>query len=288
MTTTLTLTECPRDSWQALRHVIPTAVKVAHLTRLLAAGFTSLDCASFVSPRAVPQMADSAAVLDALPPADGVEIIAIVANERGVSDALAHPRVATLGYPLSVNETFQHRNTNRSLADSWRLAGDLVRECRSAGRDAIVYLSMAFGNPYGEPWSLDDTARSVTRGLELGAGRVMLSDTVGRATPDLVAAVVAGSTRTLNSGRVGVHLHGRPDQAAALVRAALAAGPISAIDTALGGIGGCPFAQDDLVGNLPTELVWPALHESGLALPVDTAALGPLASAARDLAAAHP
>lgn len=287
MGTVLTLTECPRDSWQGLHRVIPTALKVAHLTRLLAAGFTSLDCASFVSPKAVPQMADSAAVLAALPPADGVEIIAIAANERGASEALAHPRVTALGYPHSVNETFQRRNTNRSLGDSWRLAGDVVRECRSAGRDAIVYLSMAFGNPYGEPWSPDETVRAAGRCLELGAGRVMLSDTVGRATPELVAAVVARATRALDRGGLGVHLHGRPEHAPALALSAFGAGTIVAIDTALGGIGGCPFAQDDLVGNLATELVWPALRGRGATVPADPATLGGLAASALELAATH-
>lgn len=287
MGSTLTLTECPRDSWQGLRQVIPTAVKAAHLSRLIEAGFTSLDCASFVSPRTVPQMADSGAVLDALPTAPGVEIIAIVANERGAADALAHPRVTSLGYPLSVNETFQKRNTNRSLADSWRFADNLARECRSAGRDLIVYLSMAFGNPYREPWSLEETVGAAARSLDLGASRVMLADTVGRATPALIAALTARTTQTLGAGRFGLHLHGRPDQAAALALAALAAGGIGAIDTALGGIGGCPFAQDDLVGNLATELVWPALHERGTKLPADPDALGRLAKAARDLAADH-
>jgi len=287
MGSNLTLTECPRDSWQGLHQVILTEHKIAHLTRLIEAGFQSLDCASFVSPKAVPQMADSGAVLDALPPAPGVEIIAIVANGRGLSEALAHPRVTTLGYPLSVNETFQQLNTKRSLATSWQFAGDLARECRSAGRQVVLYLSMAFGNPYREPWSLEETVRAAGRGVELGADRVMLADTVGRASPALVAALIARTTRAVPGGRFGVHLHGRPDHSAALALAALAAGDIGAIDTALGGIGGCPFAQEDLVGNLATEVVWPALGERGVKLPIDPNALDGLAAAARDLAAGH-
>lgn len=279
------LVECPRDSWQGLAWTVPTADKAAHLRALLAGGFRFLDCASFVSAAAVPQMADSEAVLAELDPPAGTDLLAIVANARGLERALEVPRVTSVGYPLSVSDTFQRRNTRRSLDASWPLVEELAR---GAGRlRLVVYLSMGFGNPYGDPWDESITLDAVSRLRDLGVREVALADTLGRADARLVRALCAAAVARFGADALGVHLHARPEAARAVARAALDAG-IRWIEGALGGVGGCPFADDELVGNLPTEAVLEALYELGLTTGVDRAAVPRLASNARRLAAGPP
>src|SRR5690606_18100541 len=172
--------ECPRDAWQGLPHVVPTETKLAHLQDLLDAGFTRLDVGSFVSPRAVPQMADTEAVVSRLVKGSDAELLCIVGNERGVERAALTANVTTVGYPLSVNDTFQRRNVGRSLEESWPMLGRLMTLCEKAGLKLVVYLSMAFGNPYRELWGPHHTAESIQRLRDMGVARIALADTVGR------------------------------------------------------------------------------------------------------------
>lgn len=276
-----TYVECPRDAWQGLPHVIPTEVKVAHLQALLDAGFTHLDLGSFVSPRAVPQMADTERVLEGLAPPPGADLICIVGNVRGVERAIASGRVTTVGYPLSVNETFQRRNVGRGLEESWRDLATMQELCAGAGIGLVVYVSMAFGNPYRETWGPHVTAEAIQRLRDSGVARIALADTVGTADERLVDRVLSSVS---NAADLGLHLHARPGSWQPLLEVGLRRG-VRWVEGALAGVGGCPFAGDDLVGNLPTEEVLPWLAERGVR-PVDVAPerLAELAREARALA----
>lgn len=273
--------ECPRDAWQGLARVIPTPRKIAFVQALLDAGFRQLDVGSFVSPKAVPQLADTEAVLSALAVPEGAELLAIVANRKGLARALAAPKLTHIGFPLSVNATFQQRNANQSLEAAWQFAAELVAEARAAGLTLVVYLSMGFGNPYGEPWQPADTAQAVARLRALGVSEIALADTAGSATPERLQAVLAA---TEAPERLGLHLHARPDDWQGKLEVALAHG-IRWFEGALSGAGGCPFAADALVGNLPTEQVLPYLAARGLPYPV--AGLEVLACQAAELAREH-
>lgn len=253
----LTYAECPRDAWQGLDRVIPTAEKVAYLQALLDAGFRYLDMGSFVSKKAVPQLADTEEVLAQLEPPTGAELLCIIANERGLTRALQAENVTRVGYPFSVNDTFQRRNTKRAVADSWPLIKEMLAGASEAGLGLVVYLSMGFGNPYGEPWEPADTAHIAERLRELGVDKLVLADTVGTATPEILAEVLAAVGEP---ERLGLHLHARPDDWQAKVRAGLDAG-VRWLEGAMGGLGGCPFAGNALVGNLPTEELLPFLAE---------------------------
>jgi hydroxymethylglutaryl-CoA lyase len=273
--------ECPRDAWQALPVRIPADRKRAQLRALLDAGFRHLDLGSFVSPRAVPQMADTEEVLAGLDRPADADFLCIVANRRGLERAAACGSVSSVGYPLSVNETFQRRNSGMGLDDSWRLVSELLDEAERAGLELVVYLSMGFGNPYGDPWQPGDTAAAALRLAELGVGRVALADTAGTADPRLVSEVLAAVGQP---ERLGLHLHARPEGWRELVSVAWDAGVIW-FEGALAGVGGCPFAGDELVGNLPTEQVLPWLAERGGRTTVDLAALATLAREAAALSA---
>lgn len=270
--------ECPRDAWQGLGGFIPTEEKVRHLSALLDAGFRSLDMGSFVSPKAVPQLADTEAVLGALPRPADVDLLGIVANERGLARAVA-AQITSVGYPLSINETFQKRNTGRSLENSWALVETILRETAAHGLGLTVYLSMGFGNPYGEPWEPSDTAAAVARLRALGVQDIALADTVGTATPERVDAVLNAVD---TPAPLGLHLHARPDAWQAPLEVALKHG-LRWFEGALAGVGGCPFAADDLVGNLPTERVIPFLEARGYCTGVHTAQLSALADQATAL-----
>lgn len=199
--------ECPRDAWQGFATVIPTEVKVGYVRSLLEAGFTRLDLGSFVSPRAVPQTADTEALLAALTVPEGVELSCVVLNERGVERA-ATTRATHVGFPLSVSETFQRRNARQTLAEAWALLARLQAAARAAGLGFTVYLSMGFGNPYGEPWRPEDTARALARVRQHGVTRVVLADTVGTATPERLEAVLEAAAREgAAASELGLHLH---------------------------------------------------------------------------------
>src|SRR5260370_976067 len=258
--------ECPRDAWQGLQGQIPADLKVDYLKALISAGFKHLDAASFVSPQAVPQMADSEAVLKELDPPDDVEIIGIVVNEKGAQRAIATDAVRTLGFPYSISPTFLQNNQRQTLEDAIEELEKIEKKADEARLDTVVYISMAFGNPYGDPWTVDEVVEAVGL-LELEEIRVIsLADTVGVAPPEKIREVVSAVIAKYDYLEIGVHLHSRPDEAAAKILAAYEAG-CRRFDSAIGGLGGCPFAQDDLVGNIPTETVIEALRGHGAELP---------------------
>jgi hydroxymethylglutaryl-CoA lyase len=260
------LIECPRDAWQGLKGQIPAELKTSYLQALISAGFKHIDAVSFVSPNAVPQMADSEEVLKELDPPDDVEIIGIVVNEKGAQRAIATDAVRTLGFPYAISPTFLQNNQRQTLEDAIEELEKIEKKADEAGLDTVVYISMAFGNPYGDPWSVDEVVEAVGL-LELQEIRVIsLADTVGVAPPEKIREVVSAVMAKYDYLEIGVHLHSRPDQAAAKIGAAYEAG-CRRFDSAIGGLGGCPFAQDDLVGNIPTEKVIATLRERGAQLP---------------------
>jgi len=260
------LVECPRDAWQGLKGQIPAELKTNYLQALISAGFKHIDAVSFVSPNAVPQMADSEEVLKELDPPDDVEIIGIVVNEKGAQRAIATEAVRTLGFPYSISPTFLQNNQRQTLEEAIEELEKIEKKADEAGLDTVVYISMAFGNPYGDPWSIDEVVEAVGL-LELQEIRMIsLADTVGVAPPEKIREVVSAVMAKYDYLEIGVHLHSRPDQAAAKIIAAYEAG-CRRFDSAIGGLGGCPFAQDDLVGNIPTETVIATLRERGAQLP---------------------
>ena len=263
----LKLIECPRDAWQGLKRQIPTEVKVQYLRALIGAGFKHIDAVSFVSPKAVPQMADSEKVLEQLSPPDDVEIIGIVVNEKGADRAIATGAVTTLGYPYSISETFLRKNQNQSPEENYEVLKTIKKRADAAGLDMVVYISMAFGNPYGDPWDEDRVLQAAGSIAGLGIRSISLADTVGVAAPELISRVIARVMRGHGGYDVGVHMHSRRAGAAAKVLAAYDAG-CRRFDAAIGGLGGCPFAQDALVGNIPTEVVLEALEQRGMRLPI--------------------
>ena len=261
------LIECPRDAWQGLPGQIPSSIKTEYLKALVAAGFKHIDAASFVSPKAVPQMADSENVLSELDPPDDVEIIGIVVNERGAERAIATESVRTLGFPYSLSPTFLKNNQNQTPEENLDILEKVIQKATDAGLDTVIYVSMAFGNPYGDLWDVDELMEGVSLLADLDVQAISLADTVGLATPELIASVVGPVLAKFDGVEIGVHLHSRPDQAAAKVLAAYDTG-CRRFDSAIGGLGGCPFAQDVLVGNIPTESLLEALRSRGVTLPI--------------------
>ena len=262
------LIECPRDAWQGLKRQIRTDRKVDYLRALIAAGFRHIDAVSFVSPKAVPQMADSEQVLEQLGRVDEVEIIGIVVNERGAERAIATGAVQTLGYPCSISETFLRRNQNQSLEQNNALLRKIKEQADAANLRMIVYISMGFGNPYGDKWSDDEVRRAVANIAGLGIPSISIADTIGAATPELIQRVMGAVIRDCSDSEIGVHMHSTRADAAARVLAAYDAG-CRRFDAAIDGLGGCPFAQDELVGNVPTEEVVRALQQRGITLPIN-------------------
>ena len=267
MTDNLKLIECPRDAWQGLKGQIPTDVKVQYLRALIGAGFKHIDAVSFVSPKAVPQMSDSEDVLKELDPPDDVEIIGIVVNEKGVERAIATEAVKTVGFPYSISPTFLENNQKQSMEDAVEELEKIEKKADEADLDVVVYVSMAFGNPYGDLWNIDEVIGAIDLLESMDIHQISLADTVGVASPEQVAEVFAAVNVQYDYLEIGCHLHSRPDQAAAKVLAAYDAG-CRRFDSAIGGLGGCPFAQDTLVGNLPTDKVLEALAQRGVGLPI--------------------
>ncbi|MGB0035275.1 MAG: hydroxymethylglutaryl-CoA lyase [Candidatus Acidiferrales bacterium] len=273
----VTIIECPRDAWQGLRQIIPTEEKVKYLTGLVSLGFRHIDAVSFVSPKHVPQMADSEAVMQRLsqvksPTGKAPEIIGIVVNAQGLDRALAAPGVTTIGYPYSISAYFRRANANMSRAESRNLVEKLQHDTKAAGRNLVIYISMAFGNPYDEPWGPEIVEETLVWLKDVGIRTVSLADTVGTATPEAVAGLYRAVKSCVAGVEVGVHLHSRPERAAEKVIAAYEAG-CRRFDGALTGLGGCPFAGDELVGNIPTEAVLTALASRGVSTGIDTKSL---------------
>ncbi|MGV3630993.1 MAG: hydroxymethylglutaryl-CoA lyase [Bacteroidota bacterium] len=252
----LKVIECPRDAMQGIKEFIPTETKADYLNLLLQCNFDTLDFGSFVSPKAIPQMQDTKEVLSRLDLSQSkTKLLAIIANERGADEACSFDEISYLGYPFSISETFQQRNTNTSIADAFSKVAYIQNKCQQTGKEFVVYLSMGFGNPYGDPWNPEIVSRwSEKLYSELGIQILALSDTIGSANPESVAALFSELIPGLPQVEFGAHLHTRPENAIALLEAAYAAG-CRRFDGAIKGFGGCPMAKDDLTGNMPTEKI---------------------------------
>jgi hydroxymethylglutaryl-CoA lyase len=259
--------ECPRDAWQGLQEIIPAEYKAEYLKELVLAGFRHIDAVSFVSPKHVKQMADSEEVMQkflaSLPPAtEPPEVIGIVVNEKGLERALAAPGVATIGYPYSISAYFRRANANMTRAESRTLVETINKRTKAAGRGLVIYISMAFGNPYDEPWGPEIVEETLEWLKDIRVKTVSLADTAGNATPELIAQVFQRANSCVAGIELGVHLHSRPENAEAKILAAYHAG-CRRFDGALTGLGGCPFAGDELVGNICTEDILAAIKKAG-------------------------
>src|ERR1700723_452379 len=265
-TANVKLIECPRDAWQGLKGQIPPDLKIRYLQALIFTGFKNIDAVSFVSADAIPPMADSEEVLKELDPPDDVEIIGIVVNEKGAERAMATKAVSTLGFPYSISETFLRKNQNQSPEDALDELEKIQNKADAAGLDVVVYISMAFGNPYGDLWNPEEVIEAISLMEVDNLRMISLADTVGVAGPEQISELVGAVMAKYNYLEIGVHLHSRPEQAADKILAAYDAG-CRRFDSALGGLGGCPFAQDDLVGNIPTEKVIETLTRREAEMP---------------------
>lgn len=263
------LVECPRDAMQGLHDFVPTALKAEYLNLLLQVGFDTLDFGSFVSPKAIPQMKDTAEVLANLDLSrTSTKLLAIVANLRGVEDAVKHQEVNYLGFPFSISETFQQRNTNSSITQSLTTVEEMLNLCDKNNKKAVVYLSMGFGNPYGDEWNYEIVEKwadvLVSKGVEI----LSLADTVGVSTPEKIESILPKLISRFNNTEVGIHLHSTPAECFEKIEAAYRSG-VKRIDSALKGFGGCPMAADDLTGNIATEDVIGFLNAKGETLNLD-------------------
>jgi hydroxymethylglutaryl-CoA lyase len=261
------LIECPRDAWQGLNTPIPTELKVRYLRALIGAGFKHIDAVSFVSPKAVPQMADSEEVLEQINPPEDIEIIGIVVNEKGAERAIATKAITTLGYPYSISATFMRKNQNQTPYECYEVLQSIKTKADTVALGMVAYISMAFGNPYGDPWDENEVRQAVKKLAGIGIRSISLADTAGVAGPDRIRRIVQSVSDQYANYDIGVHLHSAPDEAPAKVLAAYDAG-CRRFDSAMGGLGGCPFAQDALVGNIPTESLVAALQQRDVELPI--------------------
>ncbi|MBC7922319.1 MAG: hydroxymethylglutaryl-CoA lyase [Ferruginibacter sp.] len=267
------LVECPRDAMQGLPGFIPTAVKIDYLNRLLRVGFDTIDFGSFVSPKAIPQLRDTAAVLAGLDPGQPTKLLAIVANRRGAEQGCGFESVTYLGFPLSVSETFQQRNTRASVAEALAEVATIQNLCLQHAKTLVVYLSMGFGNPYGDPYHPETVAEMVGKLAALDIRVVAPADTVGSATPEGIQALFGTLIPAFPQIEFGAHLHSTPATVPEKLAAAYRAG-CRRFDGAIRGFGGCPMAEDQLTGNLPTEQIIAFLEGEGLDLRLDQAAFG--------------
>jgi hydroxymethylglutaryl-CoA lyase len=271
--TAIKLVECPRDAMQGWKHQIPTARKIEYINSLLKVGFDTIDFGSFVSPKAIPQMADTMDVIKGLDLSNSPSrLLAIIANQRGAEDASMFEQISFLGFPFSISETFQQRNTNSSIAESFERVEEIQNICVKTGKQLVVYISMGFGNPYGDPYSEEIVFEWVNKLVGLDIPVISLADTVGLATADQVRDITAYLEESLPGIELGVHLHSTPSNWKEKLEAALDAGCLR-FDGALKGIGGCPMANDELVGNMNTEWMISHFEEKGFLLNLDKQAL---------------
>jgi hydroxymethylglutaryl-CoA lyase len=266
MSDSVKIIECPRDAWQGLQEPVPTELKVSYLNALISAGFKHIDAVSFVSSKAVPQMADSEDVLKELDPPDDVEIIGIVVNEKGAQRAINTQSVSTLGFPYSISPTFLQKNQRQTPEESLDALEEIQKKADDAGLDIVVYISMAFGNPYGDAWNIEEVINGIDVLESSGIRMISLADTVGVASVDQVRELVSAVMEKYSYLEIGAHVHSRPELAQQKILAAYDAG-CRRFDSAIGGLGGCPFAQDALVGNIPTERLLEALKQRDTELP---------------------
>lgn len=267
MSNEIKIIECPRDAWQGLTAHIPVAVKAQYLRALIGAGFKHIDAVSFVAPKAVPQMADSEEVLKELDPPDDVEIIGIVVNEKGADRAIATEAVQTLGFPYSVSPTFLERNQHQTPEDALDELEKIKLKADQAGLEVVTYISMAFGNPYGDLWNAQEVVEAISMIADMNIRQISLADTVGLASSSQVHDLLAAVISAYDFLEIGAHLHSTQAAAAEKMVAAYNAG-CRRFDSAIGGLGGCPFAQNELVGNIPTEIAVQALAGQGAQAPL--------------------
>jgi len=268
------LVECPRDAMQGWKTFIPTEKKIEYINALLRVGFDTLDFGSFVSPKAIPQMADTKEVISKIQIQNSkTKLLAIVANTRGAEEAVVYDEISYIGFPFSVSETFQQRNTNSSIPESLKRVEEIQDICMKKNKQLVIYISMAFGNPYGDPYAEEIIFKWVNTMVALDIKIISLADTVGLATPDQVFSMTDYLVKKLPAQQIGVHLHSRPVNRKAKIDAALKAGCLR-FDGALKGIGGCPMANDELVGNMDTELMIDYFKELNLLQPLNEEALG--------------
>ncbi|MFN5324770.1 MAG: hydroxymethylglutaryl-CoA lyase [Bacteroidota bacterium] len=266
------ITECPRDAMQGIEGFIPTSTKIEYLNQLLKVGFGRLDFGSFVSPKAIPQMKDTAEVLESLEQESETELIAIVANLRGATDASAFSRINYLGYPFSISETFQRRNTNAGIKESFDLIMSISDIAHKNSKEVIIYLSMGFGNPYGDPYHPEMVLEHLSNLYDSGFRHFAIADTVGLASPSLIREVMGAVNEAFEDCDLGIHLHCRFDNWKEKVEASFEAGCLN-FDTAMGGFGGCPMAGDKLVGNLSTENLIQYFNSKGVPVSLDLSQL---------------
>ena len=273
MSESIKIIECPRDAMQGIHTFIPTEQKAEYINSLLKVGFDTIDFGSFVSPKAIPQLRDTAAVLDKLElSTTSSQLLAIVANLRGAQDAGTFPQIKYLGFPLSLSETFQQRNTNRSIAEAMQLVEEIQDLSLQKGKELVTYLSMGFGNPYGDPYDVGVVEEFAESLQQKGIKIISLADTTATASPEQISALFTRISNQLPGIEVGVHLHTAPADAQEKIAAAYEAG-CKRIDSAMLGFGGCPMAKDELVGNLPTEELIRYMDENQLAVPINREAM---------------
>ena len=246
--------ECPRDAMQGIKQFIPTEMKIRYINSLMSVGFHTIDFGSFVSPKSIPQMKDTSLVIDGIDTKYNTNLLAIVANKRGADDALCFEKITHLGYPFSISEIFQNRNTNHSIEDSKLVLDYIFNKCQKKSKSLVVYLSMAFGNPYGEPWELDLVSKHVDFLVKMGVKVISLSDTIGIATNNKVGEIFKVLTNQYTSVEFGAHLHVLPTDGYDKISEAYKNG-CRRFDGVIMGYGGCPMASNKLMGNLPTEKI---------------------------------
>lgn len=263
------LIECPRDAMQGLQEFIPTEDKVRYINQLLKVGFDSIDFGSFVSAKAIPQLRDTAAVYEQLKWQESTsKLLAIVANTRGAKDAIAFEGITYLGFPMSLSETFQQRNTNKSKAEALNELSEIKNLCESKGKKLVTYVSMGFGNPYKDPYAVDLVGQFVDILVTLGSDVISLSDTIGVSSPDNIKYLFTSLSKAYPTVEIGVHLHSNPATAVEKIQAAYESG-CKRFDGALKGFGGCPMADDELVGNMATETILTFLDEKQVNTGID-------------------
>lgn len=266
---TVTIIECPRDAMQGIQTFIPTPRKIEYINQLLQVGFDTIDFGSFVSAKAIPQMADTVEVLEGLDLSGArTKLLAIVANKRGAEEASVHDAITYLGFPLSISETFQRRNTNRSIAEALNTLEEIRNICSRSGKKLVTYISMGFGNPYGDPYAVEMVTGFVDILITLGSDVISLADTVGAANSAAIESLFVSVSRQFPEGEIGVHLHSAPADARDKIDAAYRGG-CRRFDGALRGFGGCPMANDELVGNIATETIMSLLDDLGASPDID-------------------
>src|ERR1051325_3586794 len=260
----LKLTECPRETMQGIHDFIPTEKKVAYINSILKCGFDTVDFGSFVSPKAIPQMRDTAEVLAQLDlSATESKLLAIIANVRGAEDACKFPEITYLGFPFSISETFQQRNTNSSIAESFKRVEEIQNLCVKNKKELVIYISMAFGNPYGDPWNSDIAIEWTKKLSQLGIKIFAMADTIGVSNPEKITYLFSKLIPEFPQLEIGAHLHTTPDTWQEKIEAAYNAG-CRRFDSAIKGFGGCPMATDKLTGNMPTENVVSYFNQKGI------------------------